>query len=79
LFVANLGKTTTEDAVRLAFEVHGRIDYVQIARDPGSGASRGVAFVRMLDPKGASRIATAMTGAVIDGRSIRVSLMTRNH
>ena len=79
LFVANIGARTTEDDVRLAFEAHGGIEYVQIARDPNSGASRGVAFVRMIDSKAAAGMAKTMTGTLIAGRTIRVSLMTRNH
>ena len=79
LFVANLGAKTTEDAVRAVFETRGKIDDVQIGRDPGSGVSRGVAFVRIDDPKLASAMAKSMTGTLIDGRSIRVSLLSRNH
>ena len=79
LFVANLGSKTTEEDVRTAFETHGEIDNVQIARDPASGLSRGVAFVKMQDPKIASAMAKSMTGTTIEGRSIRVSLLNRNH
>ena len=79
LFVANLDTKTTEEAVRVAFEIHGLIDYVQIARNPANGSSRGVAFVRMQDPKRAAAIPGVMTGSMIDGRSIRVSLLSRNH
>jgi RNA recognition motif-containing protein len=79
LFVANLGVKTTEEDVRTAFESHGVIDYVQIARDPANGVSRGVAFVRMQDPKIASTMAKSMTGTSIEGRSIRVSLLSRSH
>ncbi|MEZ5366919.1 MAG: RNA-binding protein [Bryobacterales bacterium] len=79
LFIANLDKKTTEDDVRKVFEPHGEIDYVQIAHDPNTGLSRGVAFVRMIDPKRAAGIPKVMTGTLIDGRTVRVSLMTRNH
>ncbi len=79
LFVANLGAKITEEEVRSAFEIHGDIDSVQIARDPANGNSRGVAFVRMQDPKNAAAMVSAMTGSTIEGRSIRVSLISRNH
>ena len=79
LFVANLGAKTTEEQVRTVFELHGAIDNVQIARDPANGISRGVAFVTMHDPKTANAMAKSMTGTVIEGRSIRVSLLSRNH
>lgn len=79
LFIANLGVKTTEEHVRTAFEAHGEIDNVQIARDPASGRSRGVAFVRMHDARIASTMAKSMTGTVIEGRAIRVSLLSRNH
>jgi len=79
LFVANLGAKTTEDAVRSVFETQGKIDDVQIGRDPASGVSRGVAFVRIDDPKLAATMAKSMTGILIEGRSIRVSLLSRNH
>lgn len=79
LFVANLGAKTTEDSVRSVFEAQGHIDNVQIARDPASGVSRGVAFVRIDDAKLATAMAKSMTGTIIDGRSIRVSLLSRSH
>ena len=79
LFVANLGSKTTEEEVRTAFELHGDIDSVQIARNPENGLSRGVAFVRMQDPKLAAAMVGSMTGSTIEGRSIRVSLISRNH
>ena len=79
LFVANLGAKTTEDQVRIAFEIYGVIDSVQIARDPANGISRGVAFVTMHDSKTATAMAKSMTGTIIEGRSIRVSLLSRNH
>lgn len=79
LFGANLTAATTEEQVRSIFELYGEIDYVQIAHDPANGLSRGVAFVRMFDPKLAAAMAKSMTGTVIEGRSIRVSLLSRNN
>ena len=79
LFVANLGTKITEEDVRSAFERHGIIDSVQLARDPANGVSRGVAFVRISDDKRAAATVTAMTGSTIEGRSIRVSMISRSH
>ena len=79
LFVANLSVRTTAERVRSTFELHGDIDSVKIAHDPASGRSRGVAFVTVHDPKRASAMAKSMTGTIIEGRSIRVSLLTRGH
>jgi hypothetical protein len=33
----------------------------------------------MQDPKNAAAMVSAMTGSTIEGRSIRVSLISRNH
>ena len=78
LFVGNLDVRTTEGQVRLVFAAHGQIDSVKIARDPASGRSRGVAFVKMCDASLALTMSKSMTGTMIDGRSIRVSLLSRN-
>jgi len=47
LYISNLSRQTTEDEVRAMFSAYGTlVDDVVVLKDPATGASRGVAFVR---------------------------------
>ncbi|HEY4016120.1 MAG TPA: RNA-binding protein [Polyangiaceae bacterium] len=73
LYVGNLSYDSTPEAIRAAFEPFGEVTDVQIVVDRYSGRPRGFAFVTMAARDQAARAATAMNGATLDGRLLRVN------
>ena len=73
IYVGNLSFSTTEDAIREAFAAHGAVSKVSLVRDRDSGESRGFAFVEMDNDSEAQAAITAMNGAQLDGRSLKVN------
>jgi RNA recognition motif-containing protein len=47
IYVGNLNKSTTQDEIKTLFAQAGTVTSVDIAKDKGTGASRGFAFVAM--------------------------------
>jgi RNA recognition motif-containing protein len=73
LFVGNLPYDASEDALREAFSVHGRVTEVHVVHDRYTGRSRGFAFVTMESPEQAAQAAQRMNGAMVSGRPVRVN------
>jgi RNA recognition motif-containing protein len=74
IFVGNLSFSTTEDAIRQAFEPHGAVDRVTLITDRDTGRSRGFGFVEMADDTQADKAIAALNGSEIDGRALNVNL-----
>jgi len=74
LYVGNLSWDTTEDALRMTFEQDGRsVTEVNIITDRETGRPRGFGFVEMGSEQDAQAAISALDGAELDGRSIRVN------
>ncbi len=73
LYVGNLSFQSTADAVRAAFAEHGEVTDVHLVTDRATGQSRGFAFVTMGSDEEAARATSAMNGAKLDGRPLRVN------
>lgn len=74
LYVGNLNYSTTADILRTAFEQDGRkVSDVHIVMDRETGRSRGFAFVEMSTDAEAQAAVTAMNGAKVDGRALKVN------
>lgn len=75
LFVGNLPYTTTEDSLRELFSSDGRnVSRVTIVTDRDTGRSRGFAFVEMATDEEAQSAVSALNGAELDGRPLRVDI-----
>lgn len=75
LHVGNLATETTAAAITDAFQRDGRrVSTVALVMSRDPAHSRGFAFVEMATEADALAAVTAMDGATIDGRSVRVSL-----
>ena len=73
IYVGNLSYDTTEDGLRQAFEVHGRVEAVRVIVDKYTNRTRGFGFVEMAeDAEGRAAIA-ALDGGSLDGRTIKVN------
>jgi cold-inducible RNA-binding protein len=73
LYVGNLSFSTTEDVIKEAFAECGEIVEVKLMLERETGRSRGFAFVEMASAQAASAAIERMNGAMLDGRSLRVS------
>lgn len=73
LYVGNLSYSTTESGLRSAFEAYGEVTSVNIITDRETGRPRGFAFVEMSSDEEATSAVSALNGAMLDGRQIRVA------
>ncbi|HEY1203867.1 MAG: RNA-binding protein [Bryobacteraceae bacterium] len=71
IFVGNLDTGTTAASIRLLFQPHGSVGHFKLMTDRETGASRGFAFVEMVDSE-ADRAIAALNGSVVDGRTVDV-------
>lgn len=73
LYVGNLAFSTTEGELRGMFEAHGPVESVSLITDPGTGRSRGFAFVEMTNDGDAEKAIAALGGAEVGGRPLTVN------
>lgn len=74
IYVGNLSWDTTEETLRAAFAADGRnVKEVNIMTDRDTGRPRGFAFVEMASGQDAQNAITALDGAELDGRNIKVN------
>lgn len=71
LYVGNLSFDTTEGNLRDAFAQYGTVTSASIVMDRETGRSRGFGFVEMSD--GGDEAITAMDGAELQGRTLKVN------
>jgi RNA recognition motif-containing protein len=72
LYVGNLSYSTSEEALKEAFGVHGEVTSVALITDRDTGRPRGFGFVEMGTQEEAAAAQGAMDGAQLDGRTIKV-------
>jgi RNA recognition motif-containing protein len=72
LYVGNLPFSITEDELRQAFEKHGGVASVNVIMDRDTGRPRGFAFVEMAEQSAADNAISALNGAEMGGRTLRV-------
>ena len=73
LYVGNLSFSTSSDALRDAFAQYGEVTDVHLVTDRMSGQPRGFGFVTMGTSEAAQAAISAMNGADLDGRALRVN------
>lgn len=74
LYVGNLSFSTTENALRTAFETGGRkVAEIKIVTDRDTGQPRGFAFVEMTDKREAETAISQLNGAELNGRAMNVN------
>lgn len=72
LFVANLPYSMTDDQLAELFEPYGIVITFRVARDRDTGESKGFGFVELATEKARAKAIAAVSGKVIDGRTIEV-------
>jgi len=73
IYVGNLSYSTTEDALRAAFEEYGPVETATIVTDRTTGRPRGFAFVEMAEDEDAHKAIGALDGSELDGRTLVVN------
>lgn len=72
IYVGNLSYNSNEDTLRAAFEQYGPVLSARVITDRETGRSRGFGFVEM-EGDAADQAITAMNGADLDGRQLKVN------
>lgn len=73
LYVGGLSYTTTEDALKEAFEQAGTVNSAKIVLDRDTGRSKGFGFVEMGSAEEAQAAIEMWNGKELDGRTIKVN------
>jgi hypothetical protein len=73
LYVGNLSFHTTTDVLRQAFAGAGEVTDAHVVTDRETGRSRGFGFITMASEEQAQAAISAMNGADLDGRPLRVN------
>ncbi|MDZ7361245.1 MAG: RNA-binding protein [candidate division KSB1 bacterium] len=73
IFVGNLSRRVTQDAVQQLFETFGQVAAVEVIRDKFSGESKGFAFVEMPSKTEAQAAMEGLNGRDMDGKALTVN------
>lgn len=73
IYVGNLSRTVTEDALRKLFEGFGAVSSAKIMTDKFTGEPRGFAFLTMEDEEQAQQAINALDNSDLEGQRIRVN------
>ncbi len=73
VFVGGLSWNTNDQGLAAAFEPFGTVTEAKVISDRETGRSRGFGFVTFDAPADADKAISAMDGADLDGRNIRVN------
>ena len=73
IYVGNLPKTTTEEAVRKVFEEYGEVAEVKLIKDQYSGELRGFGFIEMPAQSDAQKAIQEVDGTELEGNALIVN------
>ena len=73
IYVGNLPKTTTEEAVRNVFAEYGEVAEVKLIKDQYSGELRGFGFVEMPSKSDAEKAIKEVDGNELEGNTLIVN------
>ncbi len=73
LFVGNLSRRVTSDALQQMFETFGQVASAEIIKDKFSGESKGFGFVEMPTKSEADAAMSGLNGREVDGKALNVN------
>jgi RNA recognition motif-containing protein len=73
IYVGNLSRTVTEEALRNAFEQFGEVSSVKIMTDRITREPRGFGFIEMPNADEAEQAIAQLNGQELDGQRLRVN------
>lgn len=74
IYVSNLSFKVQDEDLRDYFEDYGEVNSAKIITDKFTNRSRGFGFVEMPDDAAAQKAIQELDGAVVDGRTISVTV-----
>jgi RNA recognition motif-containing protein len=72
ILVRNLDRETNEEELKIAFEVHGKVQSSDIVKEKSNGLSKGFGFVEMPKPGEAKVAVKALNDTMLGANKIRV-------
>lgn len=75
LYVGNLHVNVSEGDLQPVFEAFGPLDFIDLHKDPATGASRGFGFVQYKTEADAKAALGALNGLDVAGQSIKVGVV----
>lgn len=76
LYVGSLHFNITEEMLRGIFEPFGRIDKIELMRDPENNRSKGYGFITFFDPDDSKKALEQLNGFELAGRPMKVNYVT---
>ncbi|XP_044130200.1 probable RNA-binding protein 23 isoform X1 [Bufo gargarizans] len=76
LYVGSLHFNITEEMLTGIFEPFGKIEHIQLLREPDTGRSKGYGFITFVDAECARRALEQLNGFELAGRPMKVGLVT---
>jgi RNA recognition motif-containing protein len=74
IYVSNLSFNVQDEDLRDYFEDYGEVTSAKVITDKFTNRSRGFGFVEMSDDAAAQKAIKELHGAMVDGRSISVTV-----
>ncbi len=74
IYVSNLGFSVQDEDLKEYFEEYGEVISAKVITDKFTNRSRGFGFVEMPDESAAQKAIKELNGAVVEGRSISVTV-----
>lgn len=74
IYVSNLGFNVQDEDLKEYFEEYGEVTSAKVIIDKFTNRSRGFGFVEMSDDAAAEKAIKELNGAVVEGRSISVTV-----
>ena len=73
IYVGNLSYEVTEEDLKEAFEVFGKVETVRVLKDNDTGRSKGFGFVEMSNNADAQSAISGLNDKELKGRTLKVN------
>ena len=74
IYVGNLNKSTTQDEIKTLFTQAGAVTSVEIAKEKGTGVSKGFAFVAMPEQADADKAISMFNDYALADNKLKVNV-----
>jgi RNA recognition motif-containing protein len=74
IYVGNLNKSTTQDEINTLFATAGAVTSVEVAKEKGTGVSKGFAFVAMTSQEDADKAISMFNDYALADNKLKVNI-----